>query len=689
MTLRRTLVAAIAASAAFATSAASASAADYFVATTGTDVVNDCQTELNPCATITHAIDEHRVAPEADDVIEVAAGTYAQNFMTGDAADEGLTIRGELDGDGFPLTVVSGSGDGGGCGCVVNVAFGAAVTLENLEVSQDGTGIGENVEPVRISSSSTLTTVDVPQFRESALAGVSVDCFAPPGPVIEDSLIDTSGFGMEAIEFCNNLTLEDSTVISGSNSAIQQGAVGARLTVTRSFVGADPGNGDSVIDTSNFTLDSSVVAGGSDGVSLGGSNATADVNNSTVDADVPGDEDAGAASLVVDGGVTMDLDVDSSILLEEIVTEVGAGTVTCEYTNFLEFADDDGDYTNECPEAGAPGSTNTDLFPEQMFLGPDPFLPLGFDWSLQASSPAVDGGQPGPVPPGFSTTDFFEDPRIEPGKAASCPTGIRDQGAIEHAAVSCNATLAVAPTGNGSGTVTGPGINCGGGNTDCSETVARGSTIDLTATAAEGSSFGGFTGGGCSGSPCTVTLDGNRTVEARFTNTTPDQRTLTVQTTGSGTGTITGPGIDCGGEGHTDCAQAYPRGAEVALDATAGRNSVFDHFAGSGCGPNPCTVVMGSSRAVVGRFSASEGPTTKFAKRPRRATRRPSFKLESSQPESTFECKVDKDDWEECGKRVKLRGLRAGRHKLKARATNSRGVTGEPATARFRVSRRR
>ena len=59
-------------------------------------------------------------------------------------------------------------------------------------------------------------------------------------------------------------------------------------------------------------------------------------------------------------------------------------------------------------------------------------------------------------------------------------------------------TLTVTTSGTGTGTVTGTGIDCGGaGHADCTETVADGTQIALTATATGGSSFAGFTGGGC------------------------------------------------------------------------------------------------------------------------------------------------------------------------------------------------
>jgi hypothetical protein len=80
-------------------------------------------------------------------------------------------------------------------------------------------------------------------------------------------------------------------------------------------------------------------------------------------------------------------------------------------------------------------------------------------------------------------------------------------------------TLTVTKTGTGSGTVTGSGINCG---TDCMQTYDEGTSVTLTATPATGSTFTGWSGGGCSGTaPCVISMTQNRTVTATFTPPVP------------------------------------------------------------------------------------------------------------------------------------------------------------------------
>jgi Ca2+-binding RTX toxin-like protein len=94
-------------------------------------------------------------------------------------------------------------------------------------------------------------------------------------------------------------------------------------------------------------------------------------------------------------------------------------------------------------------------------------------------------------------------------------------------------TLTVSTTGTGSGSVVGSGINCPG---DCSETLPDGSTVQLTATAAPGSSFEGWTGA-CTGTgACEISLNADRSVSAEFAeddsepppggDTTPPETTI-------------------------------------------------------------------------------------------------------------------------------------------------------------------
>lgn len=78
--------------------------------------------------------------------------------------------------------------------------------------------------------------------------------------------------------------------------------------------------------------------------------------------------------------------------------------------------------------------------------------------------------------------------------------------------------LTVNKAGTGSGTVTSSpaGIRCG---SDCSEAYPNGTLVTLTATPTTGSTFTGWSGGGCSGAgACAITVSAATSVTATFTS---------------------------------------------------------------------------------------------------------------------------------------------------------------------------
>jgi hypothetical protein len=140
-------------------------------------------------------------------------------------------------------------------------------------------------------------------------------------------------------------------------------------------------------------------------------------------------------------------------------------------------------------------------------------------------------------------------------------------------------TLAVEKVGTGDGTVTSASgaIDCG---SNCSEQLEAGSTVTLTAVAGSGSAFGGWEGVNCGQDPsCTVTLDADVTVEPTFDLLPPENATLTVAFDGSGSGSVSGDGIDC----PEDCEEPYPVGSTTTLTAVADEGSVFARWEGVEC----------------------------------------------------------------------------------------------------------
>ena len=162
------------------------------------------------------------------------------------------------------------------------------------------------------------------------------------------------------------------------------------------------------------------------------------------------------------------------------------------------------------------------------------------------------------------------------------------------------ATLTVSKTGTGAGTVTSSpaGITCGN---DCSGSFPRGTSVTLSAAAASGSTFAGWSGGGCSGTAtCTTVMTTSQTVVAQF-NANPGMATLTVNKGGSGAGTVTSTpsGINCGAA----CVATFALGTTVTLTATASSGSDFNDWDGSGCnGDGACVIQMNGNRTVTAEF---------------------------------------------------------------------------------------
>jgi phospholipase C len=196
------------------------------------------------------------------------------------------------------------------------------------------------------------------------------------------------------------------------------------------------------------------------------------------------------------------------------------------------------------------------------------------------------------------------------GCSGSTPTCALTLSASQQVTASFNtipnpAVLTVNAAGIGTGTIASnpAGINCG---PTCSASFASGTQVMLTATAGANSTFAGWTAGGCSGgSPtCTLTVSASQQVTASF-NAIPNLDVLTVNLAGTGTGTIASnpAGINCG----PTCSASFASGTQVTLTATAGVNSTFAGWTGTGCsGTNPtCTLTLTASQQVIASFNTA------------------------------------------------------------------------------------
>jgi len=155
--------------------------------------------------------------------------------------------------------------------------------------------------------------------------------------------------------------------------------------------------------------------------------------------------------------------------------------------------------------------------------------------------------------------------------------------------------LTVQPPNNG--TITGDGgISCPG---TCSATFDPGQTVNLTAAPAGGFIFVGW-GDACAGrgNPCSLAMNGDRTVSATFGN----PAVLTVQPPSNGR--ITGDGgISCPGT----CTATFNPGEQVSLTAQPSdpTDFAFTGWGGACAGRgNPCNLTMNGDRTVSASFAA-------------------------------------------------------------------------------------
>jgi hypothetical protein len=175
------------------------------------------------------------------------------------------------------------------------------------------------------------------------------------------------------------------------------------------------------------------------------------------------------------------------------------------------------------------------------------------------------------------------------------------------ATVTTTFTLAVSKSGTGSGTVTSSpaGINCGA---TCSGTYNSGTSVVLTAAAASGSTFAGWSGGGCTGTgTCTVAITGATTVTARFNSTSTFALDVSVVVQATATGSASGQvvsnpaGIDCG----ADCSENYSSGTLVTLTPLPGTGSVFAGWTGnSDCKDG--SVTMNANKSCTANFALNQ-----------------------------------------------------------------------------------
>lgn len=147
----------------------------------------------------------------------------------------------------------------------------------------------------------------------------------------------------------------------------------------------------------------------------------------------------------------------------------------------------------------------------------------------------------------------------------------------------------------------GVAISCGA---DCVDDFIASTPIVLTATAAGGSSFAGWSDASCPGlGSCTINSASDLTVTATF-NVVPISYQLKVTLSGTGAGNVqsTPSGINCG-VGGAVCAAYFEKNKSVTLTPYPLTGSSFTNWAGE-CSGASCTVPMDKNYNVEAVFTA-------------------------------------------------------------------------------------
>ncbi len=157
-------------------------------------------------------------------------------------------------------------------------------------------------------------------------------------------------------------------------------------------------------------------------------------------------------------------------------------------------------------------------------------------------------------------------------------------------------TLSVSKDGTGSGTVSSSpsGIDCG---TTCTYDFNANTSVTLTATADIGSTFAGWSGGGCSGTgTCTVSMTAATSVNATFNSNTPVCYSLTtiIKPTGSGTVSV---------DPSPNCGSGYSAGTNVTLTANPNPGYKFFRWTGSiTSSNNPLAITINGDLSLTANF---------------------------------------------------------------------------------------
>ncbi|MCW2992378.1 MAG: lieA [Solirubrobacterales bacterium] len=399
---------------------ASAAATQFYVDDNGAaPPTPGCQDAGHPCTTIAAALTASRAVAGTGDTINLAAGTYNEDVVVDQAADNGLTIDGVRNGlSTSTISHVSGLTHAVQLGAS-SAPYNTGLTLKDLIVAVPA---GSNTSKYAIdyyAVNSSLENVGVvvsdPANTVSALAAS-----LPSGTTTFDGVVILSqgtGAGMTLFMTGGSVDVSNSGIAMTSTASTANGllAFGA-VHVTDTLVRLPAGSAATAMGAfgagSHLTVDSSLLEGGTNGVLVqqgGTGTTTATIRRSTIDAATAGVDDGGIPGTSVNANTSSAADavativVTDSLLVDKptghAVSGMGTPTVTC--TNSIMPL-----VTNArvaCDVAGG----NAFFAPSALFQDS-----TTLDYRLTIGSPAVDAGT---LIAGEPATDEAKKPRAVDG----------------------------------------------------------------------------------------------------------------------------------------------------------------------------------------------------------------------------------------------------------------------------------
>jgi len=107
------------------------------------------------------------------------------------------------------------------------------------------------------------------------------------------------------------------------------------------------------------------------------------------------------------------------------------------------------------------------------------------------------------------------------------------------------------------------------------------------------------------GDKVTLTVTDNEGLTANADSTQESSYILTVNKNGSGSGLVTGQGIDCDG----NCSEQYDENTQVTLTAAPNSGSTFGGWSGACSGTASCQIMMDEAKSVTATFKEDGQPS--------------------------------------------------------------------------------